>query len=485
MDVKRAFLYSKIKEEVYVCQPPGFEDPDFLDKVYKVEKALYGLHQAHRAWYETLSTYLLENRFQRGQIDKTLFIKRDQGKLTFFLRLQVKQKEDRIFISQDKYVTEILKKFGFSDVKTASTPMETHKPLLKDEDGKDVDEHMYRSMISSLMYLTSSRPDIMFAVCLQTLVDGKKVILTKTSVRRDLQLEDAEGIECLPNVDIFEQLALMGFVQVFLDKQVGDMSTHYEIFVTPSHTKKVFGNIKRTGKGFSRAVTPLFPTIMVQAQGEMGKDAKSPQSSSPTKPIADEVINEENVPTQSNDPLLSVSAAATIILRDHLAQSIGEFGGVQIPKVELQAEEEEQRSTQVVSSEDEGLGDQEDASKQGRKIDDIDKDTEVTLVDETHGSEKIVEEVVSIADVSATAIITTEEITLAQALAELRSVKPKIVVKDKGKGKMVEEEPVKKMSKKELLKLNEELAFKLQAEEKEQARLEREKTEKVEEANIS
>ncbi|GJS31436.1 putative ribonuclease H-like domain-containing protein [Tanacetum coccineum] len=79
MDVKRAFLYSKIKEEVYVCQPPGFEDPDFLDKVYKVEKALYGLHQAHRAWYETLSTYLLENRFQRGQIDKTLFIKRDQG----------------------------------------------------------------------------------------------------------------------------------------------------------------------------------------------------------------------------------------------------------------------------------------------------------------------------------------------------------------------------------------------------------------------
>ncbi|GKA40051.1 hypothetical protein Tco_0732644 [Tanacetum coccineum] len=143
------------------------------------------------------------------------------------------------------------------------------------------------------------------------------------------------------------------------------------------------------------------------------------------------------------------------------------------------------RSTQVVSSEDEGLGDQEDASKQGRKIDDIDKDTEVTLVDETQGSEKIVEEVVSIADVSATAIITTEEITLAQALAELRSVKPKIVVKDKGKGKMVEEEPVKKMSKKELLKLDKELAFKLQAEEKEQARLAREKAEKVKEANIS
>ncbi|GKF43497.1 hypothetical protein Tco_0130049, partial [Tanacetum coccineum] len=79
--------------------------------------------------------------------------------------LQVKQKEDGIFISEDKYVTEILKKFGFSDVKTASTPMETHKPLLKDADGEDIDEHIYRSMIGSLMYLISSRPDIMFAIC--------------------------------------------------------------------------------------------------------------------------------------------------------------------------------------------------------------------------------------------------------------------------------------------------------------------------------
>ncbi|GKE81368.1 uncharacterized mitochondrial protein-like protein [Tanacetum coccineum] len=84
------------------------------------------------------------------------------GELTFFLGLQVKQKEDGIFISQDKYVTEILKKFGFTDVKTASTPMETQKPLLKDADGENVDEHLYRSIIGSLMYLTSSTPDIMF-----------------------------------------------------------------------------------------------------------------------------------------------------------------------------------------------------------------------------------------------------------------------------------------------------------------------------------
>ncbi|GJX10875.1 putative ribonuclease H-like domain-containing protein [Tanacetum coccineum] len=174
MGVKSAFLYGKIEEEVYICQPPGFEDPNFPDRVYKVEKALYGLHQAPRAWYETLSTYLLDNEFQRGKIDKTLFIKRHKGdillmssmgELTFFLGLQVKQKKDGIFISQDKYVDEILKKFGFTEVKTASTPMETQKPLLKDEDGEEVDVHMYRSMIGSLMYLTSSRPDIMFAVC--------------------------------------------------------------------------------------------------------------------------------------------------------------------------------------------------------------------------------------------------------------------------------------------------------------------------------
>nr|GEY18355.1 hypothetical protein [Tanacetum cinerariifolium] len=153
MYVKSAFLYEKIKKEVYVCQPPGFEDPDFPEKVYKVEKALYGLHQAPRAWYEILSTYLLDNEFQRGTIDKTLFIKRDKS-------MQVKQKEDGIFNSQEKYVIEILNKFGFSDVKTSSTPMEIHKTLFKDEKGEDIDEHLYRSMIASLMYITSLRPDI-------------------------------------------------------------------------------------------------------------------------------------------------------------------------------------------------------------------------------------------------------------------------------------------------------------------------------------
>ncbi|GJU80936.1 putative ribonuclease H-like domain-containing protein [Tanacetum coccineum] len=118
MDVKSAFLYGTIDEEVYVMQPPGFQDSQFPDRVYKVVKAMYGLHQAPRAWYGTLSKYLLDNGFQRG--------------------LQVLQKKDGIFLSQDKYVVDILKKFGLSDV---------------------------RSMIGSLMYLTASRPDIIFVVC--------------------------------------------------------------------------------------------------------------------------------------------------------------------------------------------------------------------------------------------------------------------------------------------------------------------------------
>ncbi|GJU36897.1 putative ribonuclease H-like domain-containing protein, partial [Tanacetum coccineum] len=165
-----------IKEEVYVTQPPGFKDPNNPDKVYKVVKALYGLHQASRAWYETLANYLLGNRLKRGKIDQTLFIKKQKGdillvqmssmgELTFFLGLQVQQKEDGIFISQDKYVDEILKKFNYIDVKSALTPVDLEKPLVKDGDANDVDVHLYRSMIGSLMYLTASRPDIMFAVC--------------------------------------------------------------------------------------------------------------------------------------------------------------------------------------------------------------------------------------------------------------------------------------------------------------------------------
>ncbi|GJY89546.1 hypothetical protein Tco_0504742 [Tanacetum coccineum] len=280
---------------------------------------------------------------------------------------------------------------------------------------------------------------------LQALVDGKKVIITESTVRRDLHLEDAEGVDFLPNATIFAQLTLMGnefsntmayaiiclatnqkfnflkyifesmgknlenvsgkflmyprFIQVFLEKQLEGLSNHKRIYVTTSHTKKIFRNMKRVRKGFSRREIPLFPTMVVQAQEEMGEDN-----------VVDKAVNEEmddsleradttwsqaprhhrdtiaqigfeNVSKTSNDPLLA---------RDCLSSGDYKF------KTESQEVREERRiknsqaqkiiqggNLQKVSSDDASLGDQEDTSKQERKIDDIDKDAEITLIDET------------------------------------------------------------------------------------------------------
>ncbi|GJW77021.1 putative ribonuclease H-like domain-containing protein [Tanacetum coccineum] len=758
MDVKSAFLYGKIEEEVYVCQPPGFEDPDFPDRVYKVKNALFGLHQAPKAWYETLLTYLLDNGFQRGKIDKTLFIRREKG-------LQVNQKEDGIFISQDKYVTEILKKFGFTNVKTASTPMETQKLLLKDEDGEEVDVDLYRSIIGSMMYLTSSRPDIIFAVCacakyqvnpkvshlhdvkrifryfkgqlklglwylkdspfdlvayidsdyagasldrksttggcqflgsrliswdynekkliqmvkihtdknvtdlltkafdngigvnagdsnlmllginllmlgkvnaarhklttagestnllllgkvnaarhklttavekprgsrsrinkikvlnklsfkrsygfhttvkvktingevqLQALVDGKKIIVTKAFVRRDLQLNDEEGTDYLPNTTIFEELTRMG-----------------KRFFRKGNTF-VFNNggakSSKMGKGSAIPTdphhTPIQPSTSQPQKKQRSrrpkrKDTEVPQPSGPTDNVADKAVHEER-----DDSLEMVATTATGLDVEH--------GKGNIEKTQSKATPNEPSSLETssgggprhqktigdtiaqtrfknvskfsndpllprVSSDDASLGDQEDASKQRKKIDDIDKDAEITLVDETQGrygddimfdvSDLVGKEVfvaeqgVSDKDVN----LSVNEVILAQAVAALKSAKvqekvnvveepsesitttptlttttvattitttstrPKAKglviyeeeqattptissqqpsqakIQDKGKAKMIKPEPVKKLSKKDQLKLDEEVAQRLQAEFDEQERIEREK----------
>ncbi|GJZ02416.1 putative ribonuclease H-like domain-containing protein [Tanacetum coccineum] len=711
MDVRNAFLYGKIEEEVYIEQALGLD--------------------------ETLVYYLLDNRFQRGKIDKSLFIKRvkgdillvqvyldniifgsikkslcikfekmmhkkfqmsSMGELTFFLGLQVKQKEDRIFISQD------------------NTPMETHKPLLKDADGEDVDEHLYRSMIGSLMYLTSLRPDIILIswqckkqnvaansttkaeyiaasncfknhvfhsktkhieirhhfirdsyekkliqmikihtdqnvidlltkafddvwngmkkllrmkldcdflekptesegfeeivdflnanpikyaltvnptiycscvkqfwdtikaktvnkeVQLQALMDKKKVIITESTIRRDLQLEDANGVDCLPNAAIFEQLTLMGyeklsqkltfykaffspqwkflihtilqclsakttawnefsstmafaiiclatnqkfnfskyifdnmvknvdsmvkfwmyprFIQVFVNKQVGDMSHHKRIYVTPSHTKKIFGNMKKEGKGFSRRVTPLFQTIMVQAHEEMGEGLEIPtdpyhtpiftpppssfqpqrkQKSRKSKKKNTKVsqpsgstdnVPNENVPTTSNDPLLSgedrLKLTELIDLCTNLEKKVLDLEKAktaqdsEIASLKKKVKKLERRNKsrtpglkrlrkvglaiRVESSDEASLGDQEDASKQGKKIE------LYCVLDEP---EVDVEKVVSTAKVTTESArtITVDELTLTQTLIEIKAAKPK----DKGQAKMIEsEKPLKK-----------------------------------------
>nr|GEY99685.1 hypothetical protein [Tanacetum cinerariifolium] len=151
MDVKNAFMYGTIKEEVYVCQPPGFGGLDYPDKIYVDDIISGSTNKDLCKAFEKLT----KDKFQMSSM----------GELTFFLGIKVKQKSDGIFISQDKYIAKILRKFGLTYGKSASTPIDTEKPLLEDPDGEDVDVHTYRSMIGSLMYLTSSRLDIMFAVC--------------------------------------------------------------------------------------------------------------------------------------------------------------------------------------------------------------------------------------------------------------------------------------------------------------------------------
>nr|GEW96432.1 hypothetical protein [Tanacetum cinerariifolium] len=264
----------------------GFKDPDYPDRVYKVVKALYGLHQAPSAWYETLANYLLENGFRRGNIDQTLFIKKQK----------VKKKDNGMFISQNKYVAKILRKSGLTYGKSASTPIDTKKPLLKDPDdimfavcacayfqvtpkvshlhvvqrifrylkgkphlslwylkdspfklvaysdsdyvGESLDRksttggcqflgfdqivdflntHMiqYALMVNPTIYVSCIKQfwtsvsikksnDV---VRLQALTDRKKVIIIEDTIRQALRLDDAAGVDCLPNEEIFAELA--------------------------------------------------------------------------------------------------------------------------------------------------------------------------------------------------------------------------------------------------------------------------------------
>ncbi|GKB60347.1 ribonuclease H-like domain-containing protein [Tanacetum coccineum] len=202
MDVKSAFLYGTIEEEVYVCQPPGFENPQFPNKVYKVDKALYGLHQAPRA-------------------------------------------------CQDKYVADILKKFDFSSIKIASTPLETNKALIKDEEAEDVDQTIVANSTTEAEYgvaancygqNTATSKIVNLVKQIHAIVDGKAMVISKSSVRSDLLFNDENGIACLTNDEIFKNLALMGYEQL--------------------STKLTF----QKGK-----VTPLFDFMLVQNQAPEGE----------------------------------------------------------------------------------------------------------------------------------------------------------------------------------------------------------------------
>ncbi|GKA35711.1 retrovirus-related pol polyprotein from transposon TNT 1-94 [Tanacetum coccineum] len=175
MDVKTAFLNGILREEVYVSQPDGFVDPENSNHVYKLKKALYGLKQAPRSWYDLLSSFLLSQKFSKGTVDPILFIRKEEkdillmsmmGKLSFFLGLQISQSPRGIFLNQSKYALESLKKYGMETCEPADTPMVEKSKLDEDPQGKVVDPTRYRGMIGTLMYLTSSRPDLVFDVCM-------------------------------------------------------------------------------------------------------------------------------------------------------------------------------------------------------------------------------------------------------------------------------------------------------------------------------
>nr|GEZ65036.1 hypothetical protein [Tanacetum cinerariifolium] len=170
MDVKTAFLNSNLREE-----PDGFVDPDNPNHVYKLKKALYGLKQASRAWYDMLSSFLISQDFSKGLVDPTLFIRRNgndlllmsmMGKISFFLGLQISQNPRGIIINQSKYALESLKKYGFESCDPVDTPMVEKSKLDEDREGQAVDPSHYRGMIGTLLYLTASRPDLQFAICM-------------------------------------------------------------------------------------------------------------------------------------------------------------------------------------------------------------------------------------------------------------------------------------------------------------------------------
>nr|GEW32462.1 hypothetical protein [Tanacetum cinerariifolium] len=451
MDVKSAFLYGKIEKDVYVCQPLGFEDPDFPDRVYKVEKALYRKHQAPRAWYEIVSTYMLENGFQREKIDKTLFIKRHKGDILLF-QVYV---DDIIFGSTRKVLCNAFEKLMHEKFQMSSMGELTF--FL----GLQVKQKNNGVLLVKIKKPTESEG-------FEQIVD----FMSAHTLRRDLRLADEEGVDCLSNSTIFENLELMGH------EKLSQKLTFYKSFLSPQwefliHTILQYLSLKTTAwNEFSSTIESaiiclatnqkfnfsklIFYSMIRNLDNASGKflmyprnlkrkNTHVPQPSSFTKHVTDEAVYKE-----LGGSLVRATTASSSL---------------------------EEKHDSVNDQDDAKMFDVTDLHGEEVFVDKDDGDKEVNSVGELNDA--------SIATtISAAATITTEEVTLTKALAELKALKPKVkgVViqepsestrtttkiislkqsQDKGKGIMVEE-PVKP-KKKDQIRLDEEAILKLQAE---------------------
>ncbi|GJY67930.1 uncharacterized mitochondrial protein-like protein, partial [Tanacetum coccineum] len=518
---------------------------DFPDRVYKVEKALYGLHQAPRAWYkgDILLVQVYVDDIIFGSTNKKLCIAFEKllhekfqmssmGELTFFLGLQVKQKKDGIFINQDKYVGEILKKFRFTEVKTASTPIETQKPLLKDEDGEEVDVHMYRSMIGSLMYLTSSRPDIMFAVCTCARYQVNPKVSHLHAVKRIFRYLKGQSKLGLwyPKDSPFDLVA-------YTDSDYAGASLDRK-FTTGAY-EVVY---KELDDSLVRAATTA---SSLEAEHDSGNIAKTRSKATPNESsslgttsgvgtrrqetMGDTIAQTrfENVSKHSNDPLLargntlrsgkdSLKLNELMKLCTNLQTSVLDLEKTKTTqaeeivslkrRVKKLEQKKKSRTHRLKRLYKVGLTVRVESSGDEESLDDADMFNVNTLT----GDEVLAEQEVAIKDVN----LTVDEVTLAEALAALKSVKPKVkanvveessipvnavstkvsaatttttaIIPTPRKGIVKTElEPKNTLKKKDKLKLDEEMALKLQAEIDEEERIARSKEEKIDEANIS
>nr|GEU95801.1 hypothetical protein [Tanacetum cinerariifolium] len=523
MDVKSAFLYGTIEEEVYVCQPPGFEDPDHLDKVYKVVKALYGLHQAPKAWYETLSTYVLEN-------DDIIFGTTNKDLCKSFEKLM----KDKFQMSS---MGELIL-FGSSG-KSANTPIDTEKPLLKDHGGEDVDIHTYSD--SPLLGVNTPRSDedrldimeltvfllpkiyrvriVVNAVGLKTndvtrsqaLVDKKKVVVTEATIREVLRLNDAEGVDCLPNEEIFVELARLGyekpstkltfykgffssqwkfhihtilqslsakrtssnefssamisaviclstgrkfnfskyifdslvrnvdntskfymyprFIQLLIKKQLGDLSTYTTKYTSLALTQKVFANIRRVGKGFSGVETPLFEGMIVEqvikdggAEGEHVEEDTAAQGDDTT--AQGDNAQEPSIPS-STPPTPPPQLPQDLSSTSQLKRSVKKLEKGNRVRVLILRRLKKVRTSQRIDTSEDTLMD--DASNQGRKIDELDKDDDVVLMDDKKEKKKEEEAKDDQEDEPAEVHEVVDVVTIANLITEVATATSEIV----------------------------------------------------------